>query len=163
MYKICPAGHGEFQQRVTSCPDCGGALELATSAEPPVRVVAELPPAHALTCIERGAPRALLEIAEQLQQVGISCRIDVHPPEQQTRPAGRAAGGANLGLYVLPSEAERATQVRTQHIQRSMPELVGHEVAAGTELSACPACGEALREAASECAACGLGFPDAEG
>ncbi len=164
MFKICPNGHGEFQHRMTYCPDCDAALELATSADPPpARRAVELPPAHALSCIERGDPRALHEIAEQLQQAGISCRIDAYPPDEPIRLGGRRGSGvaSTFGLYVLPSQAEHSTQVRTQHIQQSLPELAGHEVAAGTELHACPACSEPLPEAARECASCGLAFPEA--
>jgi uncharacterized protein with PIN domain len=163
MFKICPEGHGEFQQRVTHCPDCGAALELATSTEPPPRAVVGLPPAHELTCIERGDPRALLEIAEHLQSAGVSCRIDAYPPDQPIRLGGRRGSGVatSFGLYVRPAEAEEATRLRTQHLEQTLPEATDYRVAAGTELNECPACGEPLAENARECAACGLEFPEA--
>lgn len=163
MFKICPEGHGEFQQWVERCPDCGAALRLATSTEPPRPEVVGLPPAHELTCIERGDPRALHEIAGQLQSAGISCRIDAYPPDQPIRLGGRRGSGVSttFGLYVRPDEAERATQLHAQHLQRSLPEAVGHGVAAGTELHECPACGEPIAEAARECPECGLVFPEA--
>lgn len=163
MFKICPDGHGEFQPRLTHCPDCGAALQLATSAEPPVRASFELPPAHELACIERGDPRALHEMAEQLQSAGVSCRIDAYPPDQPIRLGGRRGSGVatTFGLYVRPVDAEAATRLRTEHLQRSLPDAAGLGVAAGTELHACPACGEALAEAALACAACGLEFPEA--
>jgi uncharacterized protein with PIN domain len=163
MFKICPAGHGEFQQRVTHCPDCGAALRLATSAEPPVRAVPVLPPAHELSCIERGDPRALREIAERFQTAGISCRIDGYPPDEPIRLGARRGSGVatSFGLYVLPADVEKAARLRTQHLQQSLPEAAGYAVAAGTELHECPACGEPLAEAARDCAACGLEFPEA--
>ena len=163
MFKLCPNGHGEFQQRMARCPDCGSALELATSAELPARATVELPPAHELSCVERGDPRARHEIAEQLQQAGISCRIDAYPPDEPIRLDGRRGSGVanTFGIYVLPSQAEHAVEVRTRYIQQSLPELAGREVAAGTELHACPACSEPLPEAAHECASCGLAFPEA--
>ena len=162
MFKICPEGHGEFQQRVTHCPDCGAALQLATSAEPPVRTVVGLPPAHELTCIERGDPRALHEIAEQLQSAGVSCRIDAYPPDQPIRLGRRGAGVATtFGLYVRPADAEAATRLRTQHLQQTLPEAASVRLATGTELLECPACGEPLAETARDCAACGLEFPEA--
>jgi hypothetical protein len=163
MFKLCPDGHGEFQQRVTHCPDCGAALQLATSAEPPVRAVFELPPARELACIERGDPRVLHEIAGLLQTSGISCRIDAYPPDEPIRLGGRRGSGVatTFGLYVLPGDAEAAKRLHTQHLHQSLPEAAGYEVTAGTELHACPACGEPLAEAARDCAACGLEFPEA--
>jgi hypothetical protein len=149
MYKLCPSCRGEFQQWVESCPDCGVALVAADAALPPTPPPPdELPPAHELVCVERGDPRALREIAARLQSVGISCRIDGHP-------------SGSFGVYVLPADAEEAVRTRTQLIHESLPELAGQTLEAGTELAECPACGEPLAEAAQECAACGLAFPEA--
>ena len=119
--------------------------------------------AHELACIERGDPRALREIAERLQTAGISCRIDAYPPDEPIRLGGRRGSGVanTFGLYVLPADAADAARVRTEHLQRSLPEAAGYQVAAGTELHECPACGEPLAEAAPDCAACGLEFPEA--
>jgi len=162
MFKVCPSCGGEFQAWVTSCPDCGVALQLGGEATLPV-APRELPPARELECIERGDPRALHEIAERLQAAGISCRIDAYPPDEPIRLGGKRGTGVatTFGLYVLRTDAEAATRVRTQHVRESLPETAGHEVAAGTELSACPACGEPIADGAHECVACGLAFPEA--
>jgi len=165
MFKICPAGHGEFQPQVTHCPDCGAALQLATSTEPVARVAFELPPAHELTCIERGDPRALHEIAARLQSAGLSCRIDAYPPEQPIQLGGRRGSGVatTFGLYVLPADADEATRQRAHHLEQTLPEAANSSIAAGTELNECPACGEPLAESARDCAECGLEFPEAGG
>lgn len=168
MFKVCPSCGGEFQQWVASCPDCAVPLALASAetlradAAAPAR---ELPPARELVCVERGDPRALHEIAERLQAAGFSCRIDAYPPDEPIRLGGRRGAGVatTFGLYVLPADAEAAREVRTQLVRESLPEAAGLELAAGGELSACPACGEPLAEAARECAACGLAFPEAGG
>jgi uncharacterized protein (UPF0212 family) len=162
MFKHCPDCRGEFQHWVTRCPDCGAALQLAGDAALP-EAPRELPPARELACLERGDPRALHEIAERLQAAGISCRIDSYPPDEPIRPGARRGSGVatTFGLYVRPTDADEATRVRTQHLQRSLPEAALHDVATGAELSACPACGEPLAEAARECGACGLAFPEA--
>lgn len=164
MFKVCPSCGGEFQQWVTQCPDCAVALQIGGGPSLPAAAPRELPPARELVCIERGDPRALHEIAERLQVAGLSCRIDPYPPDEPIRPGGRRGSGVatTFGLYVLPAEAEDATRLRTEHVRETLPEAAGYEVAAGTELSACPACGEPLADAARECAACGLAFPDAE-
>jgi hypothetical protein len=123
MFKICPAGHGEFQQRVTHCPDCGAALQLATSADPPARAALALPAAHELACIERGDPRALHESAERLQTAGISCRIDAYPPDEPIRLGGRRGSGVatSFGLYVLPADAEEAGSCARSTCNKTLP------------------------------------------
>lgn len=163
MFKICPRGHGEFQPRLTSCPDCGAALQLTATVEPPPRVADELPPAHELSCVERGDPRALREIAELLQSAGLSCRIDAYPPDQPIRLGGPRGSGVatGFGLYVRHADVEPAKQLHTQYLRRTLPEATSHAVAAGTELHECPACGEPLAEAARDCGECGLEFPEA--
>jgi hypothetical protein len=164
MFKVCPSCGGEFQTWVTSCPECGVALVLASEA-PPREAPAELPPARELTCIAKGDPRALREIAERLQAAGLSCRIDAWPPDEPIRLGGRRGTGVatSFGLYVRAEDAESALEVRTQLVRDSLPEAADVELAAGAELSACPACGEPLAEAAARaCAACGLEFPEEE-
>jgi hypothetical protein len=164
MFKVCPSCGGEFQHWVSACPDCAVPLEIGGpggggAAVPPP--AAEFPPASELTCLQRGDPYALHEIAERLQGAGISCRIDVHPPGEPIRAgARRGAGVANtFGLYVRPEDAARAAAVREQHVRDSVPDAAGAEL--GAELSACPACGEPLPDGAAACTACGLEFPDA--
>jgi hypothetical protein len=163
MFKVCPSCGGEFQQWVTQCPDCAVALQIGGGDSLPAAPPRELPPARELTCIERGDPRALHEIAERLQEAGLSCRIDAYPPDEPIRLGGKRGTGVatSFGLYVLPAEAEEAARLRLEHVRETLPEAAGFELAAGTELSACPACGEPLADAARECAACGLAFPDA--
>ena len=164
MFKLCPSCRSEFQDWVTRCPDCNVELQHS-SAPPPAPPVGELPPARELTCIERGDPRALHEIAERLQAEGLSCRIGAYPPDEPIRLGGQRGAGVatTFGLYVHPADAEAATRVRTRLVQETLPESIGHEVAAGTELHACPACGAPLAENARECAECGLEFPEAGG
>jgi hypothetical protein len=165
MFKICPSCGGEFQQWVTSCPDCAVPLRAASADAPPPdpRAAArEFPPARELVCIERGDPRALHEIAERLQAAGVSCRIDAYPPDEPIRLGGRRGSGVatSFGIYVLPAEVDAATRLRTELVRESLPDAANLELASGSELSACPACGEPLADAARECAACGLAFPE---
>jgi hypothetical protein len=165
MFKLCPSCGGEFQQWVTQCPDCAVPLQLGGpdgGLPPAARAPAEeLPPARELTCLQKGDPYALHEIAERLQQEGVSCRIDVHPPGESIRLAGRRGSGVatTFGLYVRPADLARAAVVREQHVRESVPDAA--DVEAGGELAACPACGEPLADDATACAACGLDFPDA--
>ena len=163
MFKVCPSCAGEFQHWVTQCPECAVPLQLgAPDGTPPVPAGRdEFPPAHELTCLERGAPQGLAEIAERLQAAGISCRIDVHPPGDPIRLGARRGAGVatSFGLYVREEDAEHAKAVREQHLRENVPDAPN--AALGAELSACPACGERLADGASACAACGLEFPDA--
>jgi hypothetical protein len=164
MFKVCPSCAGEFQQWVMQCPDCGVPLQSGSPDGAPPQPAAhaeELPPAHALTCIERGDPRHLREVAERLQAAAISCRIDVHPPGEPIRPGTRRGAGvaSTFGLYVREEDVAAAAAVREQYLRASVPDAGSAVV--GAELSACPACGEALAEGANACGACGLEFPDA--
>ena len=162
MFKHCPECKGEFQPWVTLCPDCGVALQTAPD-QPSPKAQRELPPAHELVCMERGDPRALLEVAERLQAEGLSCRIDVHPPETPIRPLARQGSGAiakGFGLYVRAADLEAARRIQTEHLRRSLPEAAGEALATGSELVDCPACGAALAEGAASCASCGLEFPE---
>jgi hypothetical protein len=162
MFKTCPECGGEFQAWVTRCPDCDVALVIASGevARPAPR---ELPHASELVCVERGDPWHLRELAERLQQQGLSCRIDVYPPDSAIRPpARRGAGtsGAQFGLYVRAEDVALAQQLRSEHLKRVVPDAHALSGEAGGVLSDCPACGAPLEETAVSCASCGLEFPE---
>ena len=163
MFKHCPACGGEFQPWVSRCPDCDVALELGSGTPAPARRSSELPPARELTCLEKGDPRALHEIAERLQAQGLSSRIDVYPPDGAIRPPARRGSGevsARFGLYVRPAEIEAARRIRSDHLREVVPDAASPEGDAGAALAACPACGAELDDSAAACAACGLEFPE---
>jgi hypothetical protein len=167
MFKTCPECGGEFQAWVTRCPDCDVALVIAGEevARPAPR---ELPHAGELVCVERGDPWHLRELAERLQQQGISCRIDVYPPDAAIRPpARRAAGtsttGTQFGLYVRAEDVALAQQLRSEHLAEVVPGAQALAGEVGGVLSDCPACGTPLAEGAGSCASCGLEFPEQGG
>jgi len=122
----------------------------------------ELPPGEALAGDERarGAIRdavalsfdragALVELAEALQQRGISSEIGPH-----------ARGNERLAIYVGRDDYEAARAVAEERITRSMPEVLeAPDYGPGT----CPACGEPTPEHAAACASCGLEFPEIPG
>ena len=162
MFKTCPGCRGEFQAWVTRCPDCDVTLVIAVGevARPVTR---ELPRASELVCVERGDPWHLRELAERLQQQGVSCRIDVYPPDAPIRPPARrgsAAAGTQFGLYVRSEDLALAQQIRTEHLQRVVPDAHTVSGEANAVLADCPACGAPLEEGAASCASCGLEFPE---
>ena len=162
MFKTCPECGGEFQAWVTRCPDCDVALVIASGEVAPT-VTRELPHARELVCVERGDPWHLREIAERLQQQGVSCRIDVYPPDAPIQPPARrgsAAGASRFGLYVCAEDLALAQQIRSEHLQRVVPDAAAPVVEAGAVLADCPACGTPLGEGAVSCASCGLEFPE---
>jgi hypothetical protein len=164
VFKTCPQCGGEFQQWVVDCPDCGVAL--VTDAGAVVERPAEpLPPASELVAVARGDPWQLRELAERFQQAGVSCRIDVYPPDTPLRPPARGAptGGVRFGLYVREADVPEAEWIRSEHARTAAPEAPASPVAPGTTLAECPACGEPLVEGASGCAECGLEFPELGG
>src|SRR5512145_1555790 len=125
MFKACPECGGEFQGWVTRCPDCDVALVIASGDAPPVRPAPrELPHASALVCIERGDPWHLRELAERLQEQGVSCRIDVFPPEGRIRPPAQRGGtsGTQFGLYVSAADLPLAQRLRGEHLAEVVPD-----------------------------------------
>lgn len=159
MFKLCPQCRAEYQEWAEQCPDCHVGLVASDQPLPPPEAPSALPPARELLCLERGDPSYLRDLAEQLQAEGVSCRIERYPPEGGAAPA-RAPGTGRFGLYVLPDQAPAAVAVRNAHLERVVPDAAGLSAATGTELSDCPACGEALREGAASCESCGLEFPE---
>ena len=168
MFKTCPACGSEFQAWVAQCPDCEVPLQLSSSEAPPVPPRFELPPARELVAFERGDPWHLREIAERLQQGGLSCRIDAYPPDAPIRAPARKRGpvapgsGPSFALYVRHEDVGLAQQLRAEHLKESVPGAEALAVETGAVLSDCPACGEALSEGATSCASCGLEFPELE-
>jgi hypothetical protein len=138
------------------------ALVEGAVAVPPPLAPEELPPARELVCVERGDPWHLRELAEALQERGISCRIDVHPPDAAIRPPARrgAPTQTRFGLYVRAGDQAQAAQVRGEHLERAVPDAAGLDGEPGALLSDCPACGAPLAEGAASCASCGLEFPE---
>ena len=162
MFKTCPECGGEFQAWVVNCPDCEVPLGFA-SGEVVRPVAQELPRASELVPVERGDPWQLRELAERFQQQGLSCRIDVYPPDAAIRPPARRgspSGGSRFGLYVRPEDVALAQQIRSEHLKSIVPDAHVLSGEPGAALLDCPACGEALAEGASSCASCGLEFPE---
>jgi hypothetical protein len=162
VFKSCPTCGGEFQLWVSVCPDCQVALvegPVTVAVSPPPQ---ELPPARELVCLERGDPWHLRELAEALQERGISCRIDVHPPDAAIRPPARrgAPTQTRFGLYVRAGDQAQAAEVRGEHLERAVPDAAGLGGEPGALLADCPACGSPLAEGAASCASCGLEFPE---
>jgi hypothetical protein len=165
MFKTCPQCGGEFQAWVASCPDCDVALVIA-SGEVVRPVAQELPRASELVVVERGDPWQLRELAERFQREGLSCRIDVHPPDAAIRPPARRgspAGGIRFGLYVRAEDVALAQQIRSEHLESIVPDAHAVSGEPGAALADCPACAAPLGEGASSCASCGLEFPELGG
>jgi hypothetical protein len=164
MFKACPECGGEFQSWVARCPDCDVALVITSGASPSARPAPRmLPHASELVCIERGDPWHLRELAERLQEQGVSCRIDVHPQtgrSQAPAQGGAGARGTQFGLYVRAEDAALAQQLRSDHLAAVVPDAHAPSFEPGAALSECPACGEPLAEGAARCASCELEFPE---
>lgn len=160
MFRRCPECRGEFQEWVERCPDCQVALVAADQPLPPKAAPPELPEARELVCVERGEPRHLRELAFELQAEGVPCRIDLYPPPGSE--ASAEPGPTRFGLYVERERAETAAALRTAYLERVVPDSAGLAENVGSELVACPACGESLAESAVRCDVCELEFPPLE-
>ena len=105
------------------------------------------------------------ELAEVLQDAGISCRIDSFRPDEPLVGGLLGAPGATaprevtrLGVYVLPADEVEARRLERDLLLERMP---GADDAAPHEHDAegCPACGTPLPPTAESCTECGLEFP----
>ena len=166
VVKICPRCGGEFQRWVERCPDCDVDLELGEPGAPPRRAAEELPPARELACVRVGNPWQLREFATFLQERGLSCRIDSHPPDRPLsggdplRRGGLFGGaGTKLGLYVRPDDLDESRELYTEFVGGGGGAEFEAEGGAGE--GACPACGEPVADDAATCASCGLAFQEA--
>jgi len=119
---------------------------------------------EALRCVRVGDPWRVREIAEALENAGITCRVDTHPPGGAVAPlrTRRAAGEATqLGVYVAPGDLAAALAAASEHERSRMPEVEGEGPAWDGDPGSCPGCGTALPPASEACAECGLEFPAA--
>jgi hypothetical protein len=149
IFKTCPQCGSEFQHWVSRCPDCDCELVYEQPGAPRSAPAAELPDPSQMTCIRRGGPWELRELAELLQSHGISCRIDAHPP-----------GAADLGLFVREADREEVARLDRELAAGGGPADPG--AGSALDAAACPACGEPLAADAESCASCGLEFPPIE-
>jgi predicted amidophosphoribosyltransferase len=151
VFKVCRQCGGEYQSWVSVCPDCNISLDL-----PPGEVLAPEPEERAPTPIvdpvvlRLDTPGALSELAETLQQHGISSRIGPH-----------AQGGVRLAIYVGRADASTAHAIAEELVAQSLPDFDADAIVDHGP-SACPACGEPTPESAASCTSCGLEFPEVD-
>lgn len=163
-FKICPECGAEHVQTALVCSDCNVALASAPGEATGPAAAVELPPASELVRIAAGGPWELERLALQLQEAGISSRIDsVLPAQPISRGVSAAAtrgspgSGARLALYVLPADLDPARRLIESALLEDAPEdaAPGRQ---GDALEACPACGAPIFGVASACSDCGLEF-----
>ncbi|MCP5057647.1 MAG: hypothetical protein GY937_13125 [bacterium] len=165
--KNCPSCGDEFQAWVERCPDChvplavGGGDGAGAENLPP-----EFPPASQLEKVLVGGPWQTRSLADRLAEAGIACRVDSYPPESDLDTGGggsfgQAGRGIDMGVYVRAADHERALEIAEAFQTEGLPELDDHDTPEpGTELDACPGCGETLAPEATGCGECGLEFPE---
>lgn len=168
-FKVCPQCGVEYVHTALMCTDCGVSLdasgdrpfELESTPDP-------LPATSELQRIAAGSPWEMERLALELQQEGISSRIETVPTgppndREAARSSRRSSAGLNIrvGLYVAPQEAESAERIIRQLILPHEADALEHSPP-GAELDACPACGAAISDAATACTDCGLEFVSVE-
>ena len=157
MFKICRSCGQEFQMWATECSDCGLPLHLTpgeelAAPEPQAPTVLE-----DLLLVKLGSTWELSVLAEELQQRGISSRIDT-PPDASLAKRGSRAAAAQLALYVTRADLDAVREFTEELAARERAEAGIGEVE--HDPNACPACGEPTPESAAQCASCGLEFPE---
>jgi hypothetical protein len=160
MFQHCHRCGGEFQPWVTECPDCRVPLHAAPGEAPdPADRSDPIAPLENPVLLKVGEPWELRELAETLQEHGVSCEIDAYPRGGSIARAGARKQPARLGIYVagadVASVRELVEELAAAARSESGVEAVEHDP------GACPACGEPTPENAPSCASCGLEFPEA--
>lgn len=167
-FKVCPECGVEHVHTAVVCSDCNVALEIGSTetAKPPT--TAPLPAASELTRVAAGNPWEMERLALQLQEAGISSRIDTNPPRQaisrhvaDAAARGSSGSSARLALYVRPAQAESARRVIRSILLQDSPDGEA-QAREGATLEACPACGAPISAVASACSDCGLEFVPVE-
>jgi predicted amidophosphoribosyltransferase len=150
--RVCPECDEEYRPDIASCADCGTELVDRTLDEQG-RPVAEPAQAEgeqvALVALYSGPAAALRPLAEALAAAGVAQKFVPIP------------GQSGLTLAVAQEDGVRAMEALAGFHGRGT-ELGLSELAATFEARpedpehACPACGAAVPEDASECPDCGL-------
>ena len=91
-------------------------------------------------------PWELERTANVLQEAGLPCRIDRHPPPGQGE-------GEGLALYVRDEDRTAAEEAIHEYRAEALPDAADFP-RAGEVLDACPACGARLEASATACSEC---------
>jgi hypothetical protein len=159
MFKHCHDCGGEFQSWVDECPDCRVPLHSAPADAPTSGGSPEpIAPLENPVLLKVGEPWELRELAESLQEHGVSSQIDSYPLGRSLKGAGSRAQAARLGIYVAEADLA-AVREFTEELTALARSEAGAEAVAH-DADACPACGEPTPENAPSCASCGLEFPE---
>jgi len=159
MFKHCHSCGGEFQSWVDECPDCRVPLHAAPAEAPSTAARSEpIAPLENPVLLKVGEPWELREIAESLQEQGISSQIDSYPLGGSLKGAGSRAQAARLAIYVAAADVAAVREFTDELAAVARSEAGAEAVTHGPD--ACPACGEPTPENAPSCAACGLEFPE---
>ena len=156
-YKVCPECRAEHTHVSVRCADCDVEL-VHPETLAPEEAAHELPPASALLCVRVAPLPWIRALSEGLEQGGISHRVE--PATAEDAPEGQNCevfDDAQLfGLYVEDANGAAARDldglIAVQVLPDEAPPLVEGEQ------DACPACGTALSDTATECPECELVF-----
>ena len=158
MFKVCRSCGQEFQIWAAECSDCRVPLDLSAGDELTAPESRPAPALEDLVLLRVGGTWELHAFAEQLQQQGISSRIDMPPDGSLASGRGSDAAAAQLALYVARADLAAVRELTDELAARELAEAGIEEVE--RDPNACPACGELTAENAAACASCGLEFPE---
>jgi hypothetical protein len=148
--KICPDCEVEYLPHVEKCADCGAGLllyeEHRQTKEAKKRLLAKAIQNAAV--VREGDLKWLGELGNVLMNAGIPCAIISDPGCNKGRCSDKCR------LIVSGEDLERAQERVAEYYREIHPELqTSHELISQGK---CPACGNPVGAAASECSDCGL-------
>ncbi len=153
--KVCPECGEEYVHAASVCIHCDVPLVLEAERPAP-RAVRELPPASELVCVRAASVGWAKSLSEQLEAAGIPHRIQAALGDADDDNRRKPAANLPFGVFVLAEHAEAAAQIDLAHTEWQIPDIP--KDFGGSEISAdaCPACGQPVSAAQSECPDCGL-------
>lgn len=155
--KICPECRVEYRVTAETCSDCN--VTLVFPSELSDEAVVELPPASQMVPIRIAGLMWSRAFSDALSEAGIPHRIDEPPGSgERAEKLRKRSHDEAVAIYVREADVTRANEVDAAFVRTQIPDIPHpDEQSADTgDDSACPACGDPLRDDASECPGCGL-------
>jgi hypothetical protein len=151
----CPRCESEFVPSASRCESCDVALVSDLAAV--VDQVDEMPPINELVCVRAASMGWAQGLSESLAEAGISHRIEAVRDDEDDDALSEAPNARlPFGVWVLEADLVRARSIDEDYLSGQIPDLPTEGTDDEAAGDACPACGDAVPESASECPGCGL-------
>jgi len=160
--KVCPACREEYVHAASICSHCNLPLVLEGEVTPIESSTEEMPPVSELVCVRASSVGWAMSLSELLAEAGIPHRIQAATSDADEGEARKPGQNLPYGVFVRAEHEAAATRIDLAHTERQIPDIPDDFGQSEISSDACPACGEAIEPAATECPDCGLTLLPAE-